>query len=146
MAPPPPPGRVATDVSGGHEDTEDIIDYELDEAEEDSPPEVILPEGDDLDRIVALQTFEGWWKLDDCLLRILELSAAEAEKHIPGNVSLEVWATVLAIRFLEGKLADRKDAWELVVEKARGWIDGQGVSDQVLGQLVEVAGGLLDAE
>lgn len=146
MAAPPPPERVTTDVSGGNTDTEDIIDYESEEAEEDTPPEVIPPDADDLDRIVALQTFEGWWELDDCLLGILELSTAETEKHIPGNVSLEVWATVLAIRFLEGKLADRKDAWELVVEKARGWIDGQGVSDQVFGQLVEVAGGLLDAK
>lgn len=36
----------------------------------------------------------------------------------------KVWATVLAIYFLEGKMAGDKEAWDMVVEKARAWLEG----------------------
>lgn len=131
-----PSPAVVTDMEAEEDD-------EIDDLEVDTPPEVDPPKQDLLGEIIALQTFEGWWKLDDGLLKILELSRIEAEKHLPGNVSLEMWATVLAICFLEGKLSDQKDAWELVVEKARGWFDGQGVTDDVSVEFFDVAGGLV---
>lgn len=146
---PPPTVQIATDVSGGYEDLDaEEADEEIDYSEDDTapvvaPPAIVPPEVDDLDQIIALQTFEGWWKLDDALLKILKLSRREAEKIIPGNVGLEVWGTVLAICFLEERLPDRKDAWELVVEKARWWLDGPVKPDEVSSILFGVARGLL---
>ena len=142
---PPPARQVATDVSDGYKDTEDIMDYHSHESEGETPPEMTSPDADPLDKIVALQTFQGWWKLGDGLLDILELSRVEAEKSVPGDVSSKVWATVLAIRFLEERLSDREDAWELVVEKARGWLSGQEVPGEIEAELVDRAGRLLDA-
>ena len=118
-------------------------DEEMECEEDDETPAKAVPEADDLDKIVALQTFEGWWKLDDFLLAVLKLGRAKAERARPGKVSLEVWATVLAVRFLEGRLSERENAWELVVEKARGWLDGQGMADEVSVELFEIAKGLL---
>jgi hypothetical protein len=33
-----------------------------------------------------------------------------------------VWATLLAVVVFEKELADEKDVWELVVDKARAWM------------------------
>jgi len=142
---PPPTGQVATDVSDGYKGAEDIMDYQSHESEGETPPELISPDADPLDKIVALQTFQGWWKLGDGLLGILELSRVEAEKRVLGDVSAKVWATVLAIRFLEERLSDREDAWELVVEKARGWLSGQEMPGEVEAELFDRAGRLLGA-
>lgn len=40
----------------------------------------------------------------------------------------QVWATILAIAFLERKMTSEKDTWELIVDKAKGWLQGQGVN------------------
>ena len=45
-----------------------------------------------------------------------------AEHEAPEGGESKVWAAMLAITFLEGKLAGDKEAWEMVVEKARGWL------------------------
>ena len=138
--------HASANVPSSYDGMEAEVDEEDDGFEEEfddfTPPKLDPPKRDSLDELVTLQTFEGWWTLDDALLRVLKLSRGEAEKDVPGDVRLEVWATVLAVRFLEGKLADRKDAWELVVEKARGWLEEQGVSGEVAVRLFEVAGGL----
>lgn len=136
--------QAATDDENDEADSD--MGSAIDFCKDETPPEAAVPTGDDLDKVVALQTFEGWWKLDDHLLEVLELLRVEVEKVVPANVSFEVWATVLAVRFLEGKLLDRKDAWELVVEKARGWLEGQGVVDGVAVELFYVAGHLLDVK
>ena len=76
-------------------------------------------ETDPLQKIIALQTFEGYWKLDAQLLEVMGLSA---EHKPPQDVDAKLWATALAITFLEGKMAGDQEAWVMVVEKARGWL------------------------
>ena len=88
---------------------------------------------DPLQKIIALQTFEGYWNLDAPLLEVVGLSA---QHKAPQGVDLKVWAAVLAVTFLERKMAGDKEAWEMVVEKARGWLEdvekGQkGVSEEM---------------
>ncbi|CAF9937627.1 MAG: hypothetical protein ALECFALPRED_007351 [Alectoria fallacina] len=82
-----------------------------------------------LQEIIALQTFEGYWKLEVPLLEVVGLSA---EHKAPQGVDSKVWATVLAITSLEGKMAGDKEAWDTVVEKARAWLEGteESVSKQ----------------
>lgn len=80
-------------------------------------------ETDALQKIIALQTFEGYWNWDAPLLEVVGLSADhKAPVGVDEGVDSQVWATVLAITFLEAKIAGDKDAWEMVVEKARGWL------------------------
>ncbi len=78
-----------------------------------------VEETDPMQKIIALQTFEGYWNLDATLLEIVGLSA---QHKAPKGVVSKVWAAMLAITFLEGKLVGDKEAWEMVVEKARGWL------------------------
>ena len=38
---------------------------------------------------------------------------------------MDVWATVLALSYLEVKFGDKRDEWEMVEMKARQWLDLQ---------------------
>ena len=98
-----------------------LFDEKGSEAEETNP----------LQKIIALQTFEGYWNLDAPLLEAVGLSA---QHMAPQGVDLKVWAVVLAITFLEGKMAGDKEIWEMLVEKAKGWLkdmeeEGKGLSE-----------------
>ena len=76
-------------------------------------------ETDPLRNLIILQTFDGYWNLDFSLLEIVGVSV---QHKAPQGVDSRVWAAVLAITFLEKKMASDKDSWEMVVEKARGWL------------------------
>lgn len=85
---------------------------------------------DPLHQIVYLQSFDGSWTLKP-LLNILGLSDNPAATG-PGEKEPKaerIWATTLAIQYLEIKMAHEKDAWELLVEKAKGWLDGACAGD-----------------
>jgi hypothetical protein len=85
-----------------------------------------------LQAVIALQSFEGSWQWESKLLTILGLDGKTVEKSAP-ETDMAVLATALAVRFLETKLADEKESWELVAEKARRWIEervgAQGLKD-----------------
>ena len=74
---------------------------------------------DQLQKIIGLQTFDGCWNLD---ARLLEVVGLCAEHQSPHDMNPTVWATVLAITFLEGRMPGDREAWVMVVEKARGWL------------------------
>ncbi len=108
------------------------------------PPPVAVETAEETDvlyALIALQTFDGSWKFDEALLRVLQLDGVEAAKIVPRSVREGVWATVLAICFLERNMGDRKDAWELVAEKARGWIDALALGEGVVEELFDVTKG-----
>ncbi|RDL38783.1 uncharacterized protein BP5553_03123 [Venustampulla echinocandica] len=72
-----------------------------------------------LHSIIALQDFDGSWPVDKAeISRILGFDVGENPQG--GNKS--PWVTVVMVCYLEKKLADEKDTWELVVEKARAWL------------------------
>ena len=72
-----------------------------------------------LQKIIALQKLEGYWILVGPLLKLVGLSV---QHKAPQGVDLKVWATLLAIAFLEGTMASNKQSWEMVVEKASAWL------------------------
>ena len=78
---------------------------------------------DPLDQIISLQSFQGFWELEQALLDACGIK----ESALVTDSSQRVAATILAINFLERKLAGEKNSWELIVEKATRWLDGQGV-------------------
>ncbi len=82
-----------------------------------------------VDHLISLQTFEGSWEWNDNLLATLvaslslnqalimqEANASSNKKHL---------ATSLVIAVFEEKLAAFRGSWELVVDKARDWLEGE---------------------
>jgi hypothetical protein len=78
--------------------------------------------GDKLRDIIALQTFEGFWEWSAELCGIVGVKGDKKKDSI--------FATAMAVRFLEVKLKGEKDVWELVVEKAREWLVEQCGGDE----------------
>ena len=114
MAASPFAARMSQDTSVPAERAEEAAE------EMDMKVDTKVEETDPLQKIIALQTFEGYWNLDAPLLEVVGLSA---QHKAPQGVDSKVWAAVLAITFLERKMAGDKEAWEMVVEKARGWLE-----------------------
>ncbi|OCK85183.1 VIT-domain-containing protein [Lepidopterella palustris CBS 459.81] len=108
-------------------------------------PKRTVPTGPKLDVLIDLQTFEGFWELDPVLLATVGVSETQAAKMATENGwDRKVVATALAVAFFEKKLGGEKDAWELVVEKAKGWLEEQvqGTVDVV--ELIGKVGGLVE--
>ena len=90
-------------------------------------------ESDPLHKLIALQTFEGCWNMD---ARLLEVVGFSAQHKAPQDTDSKVWATVLAITFLERRMAGDKEVWVMVVKKARGWLkdmegrENRGLEDE----------------
>ena len=90
-------------------------------------------ESDPLQKLITLQTFEGCWNMD---ARLLEVVGFSAQHKAPQDTDSKVWATVLAITFLERRMAGDKEVWVMVVTKARGWLkdmegrENRGLEDE----------------
>ncbi len=82
---------------------------------------------DPLQTVIALQTFEGCWVL---VARLLEVVGLSAQHKAPQDVDSKVWATVLAITYLEGKMAGDREAWVMVVEKGREWLKDMDLEEK----------------
>jgi hypothetical protein len=104
--------------------------------------------------LIALQGFEGSFPLSASLAAIIGAPLQDLEARLtqfaPVAVSglkaeeeRRLWATVLAVSVFEGKLAGEAEMWELVVEKARGWITGLSAGDENVKRLERLAGEVL---
>lgn len=130
--------RKASSVAARFLDTSKVVEQEADfEMEEAS-----ALSSDALQALISLQDFEGSWALSKALCRALGLDLAKVQAEV-SKVKLDekVFATALATRFFEMKLGKEKDTWELVVEKAHGWLEMQGHDEQ--SQVWKSADGLL---
>ena len=79
-----------------------------------------------LSRIISLQLASGAWTLSAELASLLGQSVEQLKTACPaspceGDVEL-VWATALALCYLEKRHAKRKDEWELLAVKASEWL------------------------
>ncbi|KAG7007803.1 hypothetical protein G7Y79_00008g024410 [Physcia stellaris] len=90
--------------------------------------------GGPLDIIISLQHFTGFWEFNKDLLSVCGIGTSAAAGTMLASASSgqpsrgQVWATVLAITFLERKMTSEKDTWELIVDKAKVWLQSNGVS------------------
>ncbi|KAM5347225.1 hypothetical protein ACJ41O_010230 [Fusarium nematophilum] len=96
---------------------------------------------DPLRDLIALQTFSGAWAWSDGLERVLGVNLKTASKDLPAGVAghKEVGslvATACAIVFFRNKLTGDKDTWEMVVDKAEGWLEEQ-IGEQGVKELEE---------
>jgi hypothetical protein len=94
-----------------------------------------------LEKLVRLQTFDGYWDLDDKLLQTVGLDPASTHAKIKSHYdflkgsqakrvsNLEKWdkllATCLVGHFLETQASESKDVWELLKVKADDWVQGE---------------------
>ncbi|SPJ73507.1 related to Vault poly [Fusarium torulosum] len=82
-----------------------------------------------LQALTTLQTFSGSWTWSADLERVLGLSAETVSKvELPAAVrdhaeKDSILATACAVLFFKKKLMDEKDTWEMLVEKAEGWLE-----------------------
>ncbi|KAF2467280.1 uncharacterized protein BDR25DRAFT_235074 [Lindgomyces ingoldianus] len=86
-------------------------------------------------RLISRQSFEGSWSREQlpCDTMGIDRDAARAAvpKLMSANTGLGeesiviILATAIVVLFLEKKMASEEDTWELIVEKARGWLIDQ---------------------
>lgn len=77
-------------------------------------------------RFIELQTFQGSWTFDVEVFSIMGLGDGQSEgvKRQDG-VDKDVWVTLLVVKWLEVMAGEEEGVWSMVVEKARGWLEGQ---------------------
>ncbi|KAI9702103.1 MAG: hypothetical protein M1836_001447 [Candelina mexicana] len=120
-----------------------------------SPAPTAKTDGERLHLLIALQSFDGCWELDSSLCNCLSISIETAESKLDELLESEgqgraiqmrkVWASILAIAFFEKILTSEREAWELVVDKARLWLEGQvGMEEGRVGEWERVAVGVVD--
>ena len=84
-----------------------------------------------LHSILLHQTFSGAFPFSEALLTSLSVALKDfgERRALEGIDDLDVFTTAVVVVFFEGKMAREKDSWELVVEKARQWMEDrcQGV-------------------
>lgn len=84
-----------------------------------------------LQTLTRLQTFVGSWSWDATLESILGISPAALSKlDLPASVTEHpikdtILATACAVAFFKTKLQADEEAWEMLVDKAETWLDGQ---------------------
>uniref|UniRef100_A0A6B2KYE4 VWFA domain-containing protein n=1 Tax=Arcella intermedia TaxID=1963864 RepID=A0A6B2KYE4_9EUKA len=70
--------------------------------------------------LVKAQKFDGCWDIET-MCGFLSISLEEIKKHIP-EVSEGLWATALAIAFLELYLSESANTWQMVAKKGRAYM------------------------
>ncbi|TLD38726.1 von Willebrand domain containing protein [Venturia nashicola] len=79
-----------------------------------------------LHSLIAFQEFKGCWILRAHFCQVIGLGLAKVKAAATKlNVDEKWLATALAVRYLVKQLGHESDTWELVVEKARAWLEAQ---------------------
>jgi hypothetical protein len=99
--------------------------------------------GDPLQLMIALQTFEGFWEWTQGLFEIVGVNEGDVATKMDKSLDKKVVATALAVRFLEIKLAGEKESWELIVDKAMGWLEEKLGSEEKVKEVLTMVNGLL---
>ena len=100
-----------------------------------------------LQRLIARQSFEGSWVAIDKLpcdeMKLDRDAASKAVAQLTETNADRILATATVVLFLEKKMQDEEETWELVVEKARAWLEGE-VAEDVLAQVWQLAEAVIE--
>ncbi|XP_066523539.1 von Willebrand factor A domain-containing protein 5A-like isoform X2 [Hoplias malabaricus] len=99
---------------------------------------------DPLLQLISLQKASGCWELDSALAKVFGTTQKEVDKQTPAQVDKGVWATVLALIWLNGFKMDAQVEWQFVAMKAVTWIRNQKVVS--LSECVRVGNRLLGCQ
>jgi Ca-activated chloride channel family protein len=97
-----------------------------------------------LDRLVALQSADGSWNLDEALADVVGLSLSELVARIAAvradaPEAHRAWATALALAFLEREASSSRVEWDLLATKAQRWLAGVTVAPPNGGSWLDLA-------
>jgi len=105
-----------------------------------------------MQKLIDLQTFSGSWTITHGLLAIISHGAVTPFKsvadiaHAVGSegvaASHDAMATALAIAWLEVVMNDEQEVWEMVVEKAKGWLGSTMDGNDTVEKMIEGCKGL----
>ncbi len=101
-----------------------------------------LTDAQKLEALVSLQGFSGAWRWEKGVLVLLGLGEGFVAPAGLGGESDRL-ATALVLAFLEGRLAGKKDEWEMLAEKARDWLAGEvgeGAVEGLFGEARKILG------
>ena len=89
------------------------------------PPEIASTGEPLLHHLISLQTFAGSWVYNSSLLKSLRLDETVVKSSIYTGVNETAFATALVITVFEERLGEFKGSWELVVEKAKAFLESE---------------------
>ncbi|KAJ4092562.1 hypothetical protein NW760_012020 [Fusarium oxysporum] len=96
-----------------------------------------------LQALTTLQTFAGSWSWSSDLERVLGVTSDQVSKlALPSSVKDhsekdDVLATACAVLFFKNKLQEEMDTWEMLVEKAEGWLE-ESIGEDGVSELFSV--------
>jgi len=106
-----------------------------------------------LAKLVSLQKFQGMFEFNQELAISIEVNFSKLQQSLQSSSYLQsfpqsnreqVWATVLAVIYLQKKLNQFKDEWEIVELKAQKWLASQ-LTHQELECLFTLASELIES-
>jgi Ca-activated chloride channel family protein len=96
-----------------------------------------------IDRLVALQRADGSWDLTPAFASAMGLDVAGLEAGLDAvgthPDARQVWATALALAWLEHRYADAREEWTLLARKARRWLGERAGDAQTLSEWEDAA-------
>ncbi|KDN70965.1 putative vault protein inter-alpha-trypsin [Colletotrichum sublineola] len=121
------PGENAFDFNTGRYTDGSRLDAAEDfSAEFAHPPQTLA---DKFSALVSMQEFSGYWVWSAKLFAVLGISSQDvmstADKAFQGTRSLNVSSTAAVVAFMRKRLADERDSWEMMVEKAVTWLEAE---------------------
>ncbi|XP_051545300.1 von Willebrand factor A domain-containing protein 5A-like isoform X3 [Myxocyprinus asiaticus] len=102
------------------------------------------PKQDSLLQLISLQTAAGFWELNASLALVIGKAEDQVTNQKPEQVDGSVWATVLALIWLNAFKKDDQVEWQFVAMKAVSWIHSQKLG--TLSQCVCAGNLLLDCQ
>lgn len=88
-----------------------------------------------LDHLVAGQRADGSWDLTTVLASVAHIELNVLEQRMPSmpgaKLPKRVWATSLALAWLELRAAANRDEWALLARKAESWLQAAAMADVI---------------
>ncbi|KAL4731083.1 hypothetical protein ACLX1H_000042 [Fusarium chlamydosporum] len=126
------------------EESEDDMGYALfDDGLPPAPAPKAIQDMEPLQALTSLQTFSGSWSWSADLEHVLGVTFEEISKlDVPSTVTNHaeknnILATSCAVLFFKRKLNEEEDVWEMLVEKAEGWLE-DNIGDDGIKELQNV--------
>ena len=123
-------GRVKSSSYGKVESDSVAVDDQEEDKHEDK-----------LSQLVRLQAADGHFIWSDVIAKFCGMTQQKLMAASPSNATKEVWITGLVVAMLE-QMTELRDLWELVVRKARKYLENQ-ITSSYVEQLIRDATGLL---
>ncbi|KAK2055293.1 vault protein inter-alpha-trypsin [Colletotrichum caudatum] len=106
-----------------------LADMDDDVAPAAKPAQPLQTPAEQFSALVSMQEFSGYWVWSDKLFAVLGISTQDvntkAEQTVQGIQSSTASSTAAVVAFLRKRLADERDSWEMMEEKAVAWLEAE---------------------